>query len=207
MDDARCGRVILLNGASSSGKSSIGRALREALPSPWFLMSVDAFGAMRSTAQTRALDQAEADAVLRRTRMGYHRAVAAMASVGNDVIMDYPLSEAWRLDDLLEVLDGLDVMLVDVRCSLEELDRRERARGDRPQGLARSQRVFAHGDRDIEVDTTSTSARECAADIAHQVLAVDGERAFDRLHRLYRPGKPRAGWLRACRGAVASPHG
>ena len=49
---------------------------------------------MQSTEHTRVLDVV--DAMLRRTRMGHHRAVAAAASVGNDVIMDYPLSEPSR---------------------------------------------------------------------------------------------------------------
>jgi AbrB family looped-hinge helix DNA binding protein len=71
---------------------------------------------MRSTEHTRVLDEGELDAMLRRTRLGYHRAVAAVASVGNDVIMDYPLSEPWRLDDLLDVLEGYDVTAVDVQC-------------------------------------------------------------------------------------------
>jgi chloramphenicol 3-O-phosphotransferase len=58
--------------------------------------------------------------------------------------------QAWRL---------YDVTLVEVRCSKVELDRRERVRGDRPVGLARSQAaVYAHGEFDIVVDTTSTSA-------------------------------------------------
>lgn len=116
------GRVVLLNGASSSGKSSIGRALLPLLADPWFFVPVDAVGAMRSTVHTRALGEAEVGEMLRRTRLGYHRAVAALVSVGNDVIMDYPLSERWRLDDLLDVLDGYDVTLVEVRCAPEELN-------------------------------------------------------------------------------------
>ncbi|MFC7280208.1 hypothetical protein ACFQS1_40165 [Paractinoplanes rhizophilus] len=87
----RRGRILLLNGASSSGKSSIGRALLPLLPDPWFLVPVDAIGAMRSTVHTRVLDDAEITAMLTRTRLGYHRTVAALASAGNDVIMDYPL--------------------------------------------------------------------------------------------------------------------
>src|SRR5207248_3298343 len=137
----RTGRVLLLNGASSSGKSSIGRALLPLLADPWFLVPVDAIGAMRSTVHTRMLDDEEVGEMLRRTRLGYHRAVAALASAGNDVIMDYPLSERWRMSDLLDTLDGYDVTLVEVRCSQEELDRRERGRADRPVGLARSQAV------------------------------------------------------------------
>jgi chloramphenicol 3-O phosphotransferase len=174
--------VILLNGASSSGKSSVGRALLPLLPDPWFFIPVDAVGAMRSTVHTRVLDELEIDALLRRTRLGYHRAVAALASVGNDVIMDYPLSERWRLEDLLDVLDGFDVTLVDVQCAPGELERRERARGDRPAGLARSQtQVYAHGEPDIAVDTTHASPEICARTIADALPTVPSPKAFDRL--------------------------
>jgi chloramphenicol 3-O phosphotransferase len=178
----RTGRILLLNGASSSGKSSIGRALLPLLPDPWFFVPVDAIGAMRSAVHTRVLDDAEITAMLRRTRLGYHRAVAALASAGNDVIMDYPLSEDWRLTDLLETLDGYDVTLVEVRCSPEELDRREAARGDRPVGLARSQTaVYGIGESDIVVDTTSTSADGCATAIAQRLDVLSFPKAFDRL--------------------------
>ncbi len=178
----RRGRVVLLNGPSSSGKSSIARALLGLLPDPWFHFPVDALGAMRSTQHTRTLDDAEVDVMLRRTRLGYHRAVAAVASAGNDVVMDYPLSEPWRLADLLDVLGGYDVTLVDVRCSTAELDRRERSRGDRPLGLARSQtQVYAHGECDIEVDSGSNSAASCAQVIADTLDALPSPKAFDRL--------------------------
>jgi chloramphenicol 3-O phosphotransferase len=166
----RAGRVILLNGVSSSGKSSIGRALLPLLPDPWFLVPVDAIGAMRSTVHTRVHDDADITAMLRRTRLGYHRVVAALASAGNDVIMDYPLSEPWRLADLIETLAGYDVTLVEVRCAPHELDRRERERGDRPVGLAASQTVY--GDYDITVDTTTASPHECAVTIANALDAV-----------------------------------
>jgi chloramphenicol 3-O phosphotransferase len=180
----RPGRVILLNGASSSGKTSIGRALLPLLSDPWFFVPVDAIGAMRSTAHTRILDDDEIDEMLKRTRLGYHRAVAALASAGNDVIMDYPLSEQWRLDDLLQTLLGYDVTLVEVRCSLDELERRERGRGDRPVGLARSQeKVYAHGERDIAVDTTNAGPQECAVTIVNSLDAVTSPKAFDRLRR------------------------
>lgn len=183
MDTDSPGRVILLNGPSSSGKSSIGRALQGVLADPWFLFPVDSLGAMRSSNHTRVLDPADIEAMLRRTRVGYHRAVAALASAGNDVIMDYPLSEPWRVADLLDLLAGYDVTLVEVRCSSDELDRRERARGDRPVGLARSQHVFAHDDRDITVDTSSTTPEACAIAIATELAALGRDKAFDRLRR------------------------
>jgi chloramphenicol 3-O phosphotransferase len=177
----RPGRVLLLNGASSSGKSSIGRALLPLLADPWFLVPVDVFGAMRSTVHTRVLDDAEIDAMLRRTRLGYHRAVAALAATGNDVIMDYPLSERWRVTDLLDVLDGVDVTLVEVRCAPAELERRERERGDRPAGLARSQSLVYSHDADIVVDTTHTGADACARTIVGALNGVREPKAFARL--------------------------
>jgi chloramphenicol 3-O phosphotransferase len=122
--------------------------------------------------------------MLKMTRLGYHRAVAAMASAGNDVIMDYPLTEQWRLDDLLETLEGYDVTLVEVRCSPTELERRERARGDRPAGLSQSQTlVYSHGDRDIAVDTTTTDPHSCATTIANALSNLPSPKAFDRLRR------------------------
>lgn len=189
MASGRPGRIILLNGASSAGKTSIGRALQRALDDPWFLFSVDALGAMRSTPD-RALAANAVEGVLRRTRLGYHRAVAGLAEVGNDVIMDYPLSEPWRLVDLLDVLDGYDVTLVDVRCSVAELDRRERARADRPLGLARSQRVFEHDERDVTVDTTTGDPEACALAVVRAMAEQPPSRAFDRL-RSRRPAGPR----------------
>jgi chloramphenicol 3-O phosphotransferase len=175
------GRVILLNGASSSGKGSIGRALLPLLPDPWFLVPVDVISGMRSTIHTRQFNEDEIAETLTRTRRGYHRVVAALASEGNDVIMDYPLSEPWRLTDLLEVLTGYDVTFVDVRCSETELERRERARRDRPLGLALSQSVFEHMDRDIVVDTTNQSPEACAQLIAESLERLVLPKAFDRL--------------------------
>lgn len=188
------GRVILLNGPSSSGKSSIGRALLSLLPDPWFLVPVDGISGMRSTSHTRVLDEAETQEMLRRTRRGYHRVVAALTSTGNDVIMDYPLSESWRLDDLLDVLEGYDVTLVDVHCSEEEVNRREHVRGDRPRGLAASQ-VYAHGDNDIVVDTTHRAPADCARDIAERLDGISRPKAFERLRsaRSARPAQAESG--------------
>ncbi|QYN21826.1 chloramphenicol phosphotransferase CPT family protein [Amycolatopsis sp. DSM 110486] len=182
MEPVSRGRVILLNGPSSSGKSSIGQALLAVLPDPWFHVPVDGISGMRSTRYTRELDDAGVQEMLRRTRRGYHRAVAALTSTGNDVVMDYLLSEPWRLDDLLVVLDSYDVTLVDVHCAPEELARRERSRGDRPHGLAASQTlIYSHRDNDLVVDTTHRTAADCAREIAGRLDAIGRPKAFERL--------------------------
>jgi chloramphenicol 3-O phosphotransferase len=179
----RRGRIIFLNGTSSSGKSSIADALLQVLDGPWFHMPVDAINAMRSKNRTAELDEAGLDAVLTRTRAGFHRAVAGMAEAGNDVVVDHVLSERWRLIDVLQVLDGYEVVFVAVRCSPRELATRERARGDREPGQAAAQqeRVHAHGIYDLECDTTATSPTACALRIKEFLAGPPRPVAFDQL--------------------------
>ncbi|MFE2432715.1 chloramphenicol phosphotransferase CPT family protein [Streptomyces sp. NPDC059373] len=180
---ATSGLIIFLNGTSSSGKSSIARELVGVLDEPCFHMPVDAFHAMRSGPEM-APDQLSV--VLKRTWMGFHRAVAGMAEAGNVVVVDHVLSEPWRLQDCLALFSPQDVVLVGVRCPLPELERREQARGDRPAGLAARQfdRVHAHGIYDIECDTGSSSPIECAREIKEFLHRRTTPTAFERM----RPG-------------------
>lgn len=175
--------IIFLNGTSSSGKSSIAAELLKELDTPFFHLSVDAFGAMRAVERTWELDGPALREVLRRTRAGFHRAVAGMAQAGNDVVVDHVLSEPWRLRDCLEVLEGLDVVFVGVHCPPDELERRERARGDRTRGAAANQlrSVHQHGLYDFEVDTSVLSARECARAVKEFIGRPPTTRAFDEL--------------------------
>jgi chloramphenicol 3-O phosphotransferase len=180
------GRIILLNGASGSGKTSIAEQLLLVLDEPWFHLPVDAINAMRSRQRTLELSPADLELVLARTRAGFHRAVAGMAAAGNDVIADHVLSERWRLLDCLAVFAAFDVVFVGVRCAPAELARRERLRGDREPGLALAQheRVHAHGRYDLECDTTNASPLDCALSIkAFLARASDRNepRAFDEL--------------------------
>ncbi|QES46808.1 chloramphenicol phosphotransferase [Streptomyces venezuelae] len=172
--------IIFLNGTSSSGKSSIARELLRVLDEVWFHLPVDAFHAMRAR---RDLPPAEVAAVLRRTWQGYHRAVAGMAAAGNHLVVDHVLSEPWRLRDCVELFDPEETVLVGVHCARAELERRERARGDRPAGLAAGQieRVHAHGVYDLECDTTDRSAADCARRIKEFLPVRPRPTAFRRL--------------------------
>lgn len=180
---ARSGRIIFLNGTSSSGKSSIAKELLRVLSEPYFHMPVDAFHAMRSR---REVPSDEVPQLLRRTWMGFHRAVAGMAAAGNNVVVDHVLSEEWRLRDCLALFPARDVVLVGVRCPLEELERRERERGGRPVGLAARQyhQVHAHGLYDVECDTSMAGAVDCALKISEFLPRPTAATAFERLSAL-----------------------
>ncbi|NJK44564.1 MAG: hypothetical protein HC933_10015 [Pleurocapsa sp. SU_196_0] len=55
----------------------------------------------------------------------------ALARTGNNLVLDYIVEEKPQLECLVALLEGLDVFFVGVHCPLPELERRERARGDR----------------------------------------------------------------------------
>ena len=182
------GRIIFLNGTSSSGKSTLARALQTRLPEPHMHVAIDAFFSMYPERIWNATRQEDQDAFLRLVPTvvaGVQRAAAALAEAGNHVILDHVLEDPAWLRECIERWDGLDVLFVGVRCPLPELERREAARGDRAPGLAAYQfdRVHAHGLYDVEVDTSVLDVDACVATIV-AALARDGApRAFSRLRR------------------------
>lgn len=183
MAPLRKGRILLLNGASSAGKTSVALALAACLPTPWLVMPVDLFHRIRSQPPQDQLSEHEWQDVFHRTRSAYHRALAGAAVAGCDVIGDHVLSEPWRLAELVDLTIGIDVLLVHVTCNLEVLELRELHRGDRQVGTARAQAsvVFAHGHCDLEIDTTDASPEVCAARIAELLVSPPSQTAFTRL--------------------------
>ena len=176
------GRVVLLNGPSSAGKTTVAHALADLLPTPWLVMPADLFHAIRSRPRAQFSEE-QWQSVFRKTRAAYHRAVVGAAEAGCDVIADHVLSEPWRLSELLELTVTCDVLLVHVTCDAEELDRREVRRGDRDSGTARRQlnAVFAHGDCDLIVDTTRMASSDAAAAIVALLESPPRPTAFERL--------------------------
>lgn len=181
------GQIIFLNGASSSGKSSIARQLLQIMDTPYFHMSVDDINALRAPERTAALTPEELEVAMERTVRGFHRAVAGMVEAGNDVVVDHVLRERSWLRDCLGLLKGYDVTFVGVHCSLVELERRECARGDRRPGQAAYlyRKVHWHREYDLECDTSVVSVREAAARIKARVYNPKLPRAFDELRASY----------------------
>src|SRR3954447_1801180 len=175
------GRIVLLNGPSSAGKTTLTQAVSSRLTTPWLVLPVDLFHQIRTRPSAELTDRQWHD-VFHRTRAAYHRALVGAAAVGCDVLGDHVLSEPWRLDDLLRLSDGLDVLLVHVTCEPAELVRREKARGDREPGTARTQQrlVFAHRDCDLRVDPPPGPDEPTAA-VLELIRRPPADRAFDRL--------------------------
>jgi chloramphenicol 3-O phosphotransferase len=149
----------MLNGASSSGKSTLAIALRDRLEAPFLHVSSDHLVAA-GMLPVRRDDGGPFDwwhQVRPRFFDGFHRCLPALAAAGNDMVVEHIIEfSGWR-SQLAVLLANLDVFLVGVHCDLDELDRRGRARGDRRFGEGRSHiadGIHAFGPYDYEVDTT-----------------------------------------------------
>jgi chloramphenicol 3-O phosphotransferase len=179
------GRIIVLNGTSSSGKTTLVRALQDRLPEPWLEIGIDRFV---FALPKRYLDQPHWSEVFRYVRPagrrdgpftietgplgerlvgGMHRTAAALAGAGLDVIVDHVLLEDRWLDDMARRWVDLSVLYVGVRCPLAVVLERERARHDRTIGQAAAQFGIVHrrGGYDVEVDTSRLAPDEAAARI------------------------------------------
>jgi chloramphenicol 3-O phosphotransferase len=178
------GRVILLNGASSSGKSSLATALQTALPEPFLHVSSDQFVAAGMLPERRD-DGGPFDwwhQVRPRFFDGFHRCLPALTAASNDLIVEHIIEfPSWRAS-LAELLADTDVFLVGVHCRLAELDRRERARGDRRPGEARAHvldnKIHTFGPYDFEVDTTGGVTNELVSSVIHAWRARPADRAL-----------------------------
>ena len=180
------GHVIILNGTTSAGKSTLARTLQQKLADlgePWVVIGLDDFFA-RSPAEWFQIGHhvgphAEAGmafemidgAIERRVGpfghtvlAGYRAAVAGMARAGLDVIVDEVLLSAEDWNGWTVELNGLDVTWVAVELSLDQTLQRERERGDRVIGMAAAQFDVVHSfpTYDVRVDTGTLTPEQAA---------------------------------------------
>jgi chloramphenicol 3-O phosphotransferase len=177
------GHVILLNGTSSSGKTTIAKALQASLSEPYMHISGDHLLDMLPEWFWSPPDQEAAAAVMRLVPAiipGLHRCVVALAESGINLIVDHVLQEKEWLEECVEIWDGLDVLFVGVECPLEIAEQREKERDDRNIGTARYQyeRVHAHGLYDVKVDTSTLTVDECVTRITELVEKKPARTAF-----------------------------
>lgn len=177
------GRIILLNGASSSGKSSLARALQARIETPFWHISIDHLRDA-GVLPTERIRRGEFDwrAMREPFFIGFERSLPAYIGAGNDLIVEYIMeSELW-LHRLVATLAGHDVFFVGIHCALAELERREIARGDRPVGDARRDyfRIHSYCAYDCEVDGMNDPSANADAVIAAW-RARESPAAFERL--------------------------
>ena len=179
------GDLIVVNGPSSAGKSSLIKHLQHLWPRPLYATGIDAL--IMGWPESYFLDHDESDQskeadvlqivaglgpapswvpMLNDTFITIsrhsHEAWAAMNQSGVDVVVDHCLIETSIREQARALLVG--AFWVGVTCEVEELIRREALRGDRYLGFASGTSAVVHDNMkyDLTIDTTSTPVETLA---------------------------------------------
>ena len=176
--------VVVLNGGSSSGKSSLAACLQEQLAGTWLALGIDdliralshgpldtgAGGTLRITPKGSVV---VSDA-FRAAELAWYQGLAAMARAGTGLIVDEVfLGGGASQARLRAALEGLTVVWIGVRCAVAVAEARERQRGDRNIGQARDQaeRVHRGVSYDMVVETDDRAPGDCAKAIVTWISA------------------------------------
>jgi chloramphenicol 3-O phosphotransferase len=201
------GKLIILNGGSSSGKTSLAQEFQEHVPECWLHLGIDHFW--------YAIPHSQLD--MQQVRPEYHtwdvvieddglewfsltpgplltkamharyRAIKVYLDEGINIVSDDLIWTRDWLVDFLQVFDGYEVWLVGVHVSDEEGARRETERGDRLIGANRGSARAAHADMeyDFDIDTTGIPLPELARDLLDKYQTCSQPAAFEHLHKRF----------------------
>lgn len=176
--------IIIINGTSSAGKSSLARTFQAQTNQQWVRLSIDdCFRAFPAGANLHTVPY-------ERLRRIFYQNTALWAAENFDLIIDTVFEEPACLNKALQALYPYRVWLVALHCPLEELERRERIRGNRPLGLARSQfyKVHSYCSYDLELNSHTTPVEENARALAR--LLQQEPRAFQAQVRTHLKSLP-----------------
>jgi len=191
------GMVIVLNGPSGSGKSSIQKAFQNLMiPNLWLKVGIDnLFDVPMPDITPENMDTWQSQNPIRwvetttdeegsqvitlyvgkqgdKVAYAMNSAIAAYARNGNNVIVDYIAYDQKWFEDLKQKLSSCNTYYVAVDIPLEVLEKRERARGTSPSGHARSHYKTVYGPYtyDLRVNSAKNTPDEIARQIQNMII-------------------------------------
>jgi chloramphenicol 3-O phosphotransferase len=208
VQQAKPGRIVVLNGAPRSGKSSIVAAIQDWDDGPWMNLGVDVHARHVTPPRLRpgiglrpGGERPEIEAWVPALYAALYESIAAHSRLGLNVVADLGHHDAHSaplgiLPDCARRLAGLPAVLVGLRCPVGEIMRRRRAgqpgrEGEYaiapadepvPEPVLRWQReVHLPGIYDLELDTSLLRPEDCAAAIRRRLDDPAPPTAFRRL--------------------------
>ena len=157
-------QIILLNGPSSSGKSTLSRALQslieDKIGEKYAVISIDDFMKLATDETIYEDDVFEISGDM------CEGALSALKDC-DGVIIDHVITSERIFNQLSESLGEYGIYRVKVFCPLDILLRRERERKNRCIGSAQDSYTYLYpkDSYDLTVDTSAMSPQECASEI------------------------------------------
>jgi len=155
------GNIVVLNGTSSSGKTTLAREFQSQCAEVYLLCSLDAFWDMTPYGIPSGSKN------FPNMKLALAKSVRSLAETGHNVIVDIVFCGHKTYIELTEELVDLNLKIVKVECPLDELEKREISRGDRELGLAKRQYNNVHNgvSYDLVLNTLTYSPEQCAKKI------------------------------------------
>lgn len=199
------GSVVILNGTSGVGKSTIQKKLQELFEKPYLKVGIDNLfvGVLPEKYLNGTASQPEAIWTTsttttpngkpiftltfgpdgRKIISGMHHTIAEYARTGNNVIVDYILYDPAWLPELVAALQNVRVYFIGVHASLEVIEQREKERATSPLGHARSIYDTVHSGctYDLFINTTNISPDQAAIQIKNFIEKNPTPQAFKSL--------------------------
>lgn len=192
------GRIVLLNGAPRSGKSSIARVMQDTFDGAWMDLGVDVFVREITPPRHRpgvglrpGNDLPELRALVPALYEGMFGSIAAHSRAGLSVVAGVGLYDPEVIARCRAILEGLPTLWVGVRCPIEVIMERRNAGEPGREGqyatgtpsepvpapvLRWQNEIHRHMRYDLEVDTSRSTPEECAAAIATELARVEQAR-------------------------------
>lgn len=157
-----CGKIIFLNGLTSSGKTSIINEIITRKTNMLFVLGFDLFE------ETLPRWAADIDLYYSNAIIAMYHAARSLSDQGRDVIIDGLVMNIEGLeqhyDKLLEIFSGYPLNIVNVYCPLEVCRQRNILRGDRREYQSFEQNKIAETNiaYTFSIDTSIHTVQECA---------------------------------------------
>lgn len=168
--------IVVLNGTSSSGKTTLARAFQESAPSLFLNFSIDSvlYALPPSVIERMIAGAPNPNVGFDDLVAGYYACVRELAAHGYDLIIDNAITSRVHAEQLVRAVDGHSVLMVLVSCPEDILRERERARGDRRPGLASKQigDIARWLEYDLKIDTSLVSPEAGARRILEMLRTV-----------------------------------
>lgn len=193
-------RIIVLNGTSSAGKTTLSKVLQSMLPEPYLHVGIDTFIDImpehinefkRTNVPTIGFwckeSRAPSGQIIAPIVMGsyakkinktYRTLTLNLLEEGYNIVLeDVFLDGKQNFHEWSSLLANFHTIYVGIKPPLEATILREQQRGDRRIGTALAQHYIVHNDiiYDLEIDNHAYSNEECAQMI------------FDHFYGTYRP--------------------
>lgn len=186
-DTLRPGRVVILNGAPRSGKSSLVRAIQSTIPGTWLNTGVDSFMAtlppilMPGIGLRPGGERPDLEPAVAKLYDLFFATIRLQAESGFDIVADLGMHEDYStplgiLDRAATALRPLGALLIGIDCDIDEIMRRRNAdpqggfyaTGDTPPPpvLRWQEGVHRGKDYDLRLDMGRLTPEEGAAQVA-----------------------------------------